>query len=390
MNSKEFPAIRFTGFEGRWEKRRLGDVLQYEQPQPYIVKSTNYDDAFEIPVLTAGQSFILGYTDEKTGIKNASVDDAVIIFDDFMTSSHYVEFPFKVKSSAMKILFLNDSDDNDYFVYYLLKNIRYVPANHERHWISKFSNFEVFMPKKQEQYIIGEFLRNIDNLLRVQETKIEKLKQVCLSMGDRIFARGNAQIPQIRFKGYFDEWKECGLGDIVYPYTDYLPTPVDGYTRLGIRSHMKGTFYEYVAPTKRLGEKRLQRVKKDNLIVNIVFAWEHAIAITTEDDEGKLVSHRFPQFSFKEGMYPRFFHYALSDERFRHHLWLASPSGAGRNKTLRIDEMLEYKLRIPCYEEQKQIADFMDSLENLIDLYGQKLEQLQHIKSALLEKMFVS
>ena len=130
-------------------------------------------------------------------------------------------------------------------------------------------------------------------------------------------------------------------------------------------------------------------MKRDNFIVNIVFAWEHAIAVTTEEDEGKRVSHRFPQFSFTGGMYPRFFHYALNDERFRHHLWLASPSGAGRNKTLRIDEMMEYELRVPEYEEQKKIADFLSSLDELIELYDYRITKLQNIKAACLQGMFV-
>lgn len=79
-----------------WEQRKLGEILKYEQPGPYIVESTDYDDRYDTPVLTAGQSFILGYTDETNGIKNASSEEPVIIFDDFTTSSHYVDFPFKV------------------------------------------------------------------------------------------------------------------------------------------------------------------------------------------------------------------------------------------------------------------------------------------------------
>lgn len=84
-----------------WEQRKLGDIFKYEQPQAYIVESTEYDDKNDIPVLTAGQSFILGYTDERFGIKDANEENPVIIFDDFTTSSHYVDFPFKIKSSAM-------------------------------------------------------------------------------------------------------------------------------------------------------------------------------------------------------------------------------------------------------------------------------------------------
>ena len=100
-----------------WEQRELGELLKYEQPTKYIVNSTYYDDSFETPVLTAGQSFILGYTDETDGIKSASNLEPVIIFDDFTTGSHYVDFPFKVKSSAMKLLSLKSDDEDFYFVY---------------------------------------------------------------------------------------------------------------------------------------------------------------------------------------------------------------------------------------------------------------------------------
>ena len=82
----------------------IGDVVEYEQPTKYIVKSTDYNDDFEIPVLTAGQTFILGYTNEKDGIYKASKENPVIIFDDFTGAFKWVDFEFKVKSSAMKIL----------------------------------------------------------------------------------------------------------------------------------------------------------------------------------------------------------------------------------------------------------------------------------------------
>ncbi|WP_260199402.1 restriction endonuclease subunit S, partial [Lacticaseibacillus paracasei] len=142
-NGSKFPQLRFAGFADAWEQRKLGEVFNYEQPTKYIVKSTEYDDDFETPVLTAGKSFVLGYTNENTGIKKATVEDPVVIFDDFTTSSHYVDFPFKIKSSAMKLLSLNDDANDFYFMFNTLKNIKYVPQSHERHWISRFSEFEI-------------------------------------------------------------------------------------------------------------------------------------------------------------------------------------------------------------------------------------------------------
>ena len=240
-----------------------------------------------------------------------------------------------------------------------------------------------------EQRQIGQYFMALDNLITLHQHKLEKVQQIRQMLLKQLFAGLEQNCPEIRFKGNLTEWHRMSLRDIVTPYTDYLPTPTDGYTRLGIRSYMKGTFYDYVAPSQKLGEKRLQRVKRDNLIVNIVFAWEHAVAITTEEDEGKLVSHRFPQFSFNEGMHPMFFRYALRDPRFRHHLFLASPSGAGRNKTLRIDEMMDYQLRVPEYEEQKKIAGCLETVDQLIELYEMELEKIRNVKSACLQGMFV-
>ncbi len=177
IEGETVPEIRFPGFTGDWEQRKLGDIFKYEQPGPYIVSSTEYNESFETPVLTAGQSFILGYTDETEGIKDASQNNPLIIFDDFTTSSHYVDFPFKVKSSAMKLLTLNEDKDDIYCAKNVLQNIEYVPQNHERHWISKFADFDVLMPKHEEQKEIGTFFRDLDNLITLHQRKLNTMKE---------------------------------------------------------------------------------------------------------------------------------------------------------------------------------------------------------------------
>ena len=107
------------------EYKPIGDYLKYEQPTKYLVESTKYDDSYPTPVLTAGQSFILGYTKETDGIYKASKDSPVIIFDDFTTSLHWVEFSFKVKSSAMKMLTPVDETKALFrYLYYCMKNIK--------------------------------------------------------------------------------------------------------------------------------------------------------------------------------------------------------------------------------------------------------------------------
>lgn len=171
------PALRFAGFEDEWKEVKLGEVLDYEQPNQYIVKSTEYSNSFNTPVLTAGQSFILGYTNEKDGIKKADLENPVIIFDDFTTASHLVDFDFKVKSSAMKILELKNDEDNIHLVYNILKNINYTPQGHERHWISKFSDLNILIPNITEQQVIGSFFQYLDKAIAKQEEKVNQLKE---------------------------------------------------------------------------------------------------------------------------------------------------------------------------------------------------------------------
>ena len=191
------------------------------------------------------------------------------------------------------------------------------------------------------------------------------------------------------FLGSFDfSWEQRKFGEITSKYEDPVPTPHDGYYRLGIRSHAKGTFHSYVAKGQELETAQMHRVAAGNFIVNITFGWEHAVAITDKNDAGKLVSHRFPQFSFAEGMVPEFFRYVIVDERFRHHLWLASPGGAGRNRVLKLDEMLNYLMRFPSRDEQIKIAEFFRHLDNLITLHQRKFEKLTNVKKSMLEKMF--
>ena len=143
----------------------MNEVLVYEQPTKYIVKDTKYDNSYKIPVLTAGQSFILGYTNETEGIFKASKDNPVIIFDDFTTSSHWVDFDFKVKSSAMKMLRSKDRNKYNFrYLYYCLKNINYEPVDHSRQWITKFGEIEVPIPSIEIQKVIVGILDNYSEL----------------------------------------------------------------------------------------------------------------------------------------------------------------------------------------------------------------------------------
>ena len=155
------------------KKMKLDDLLGYEQPSKYIVHSTEYDDSYTTPVLTAGQSFILGYTNEEDGHYKASKENPVIIFDDFTTGSHWVDFEFKVKSSAMKMLRPKTNKINFRYVYYAMSNIFFEPGTHARHWISIYSQFEIPVPPIEVQ---REIVRILDNFTDLTTELTEELQ----------------------------------------------------------------------------------------------------------------------------------------------------------------------------------------------------------------------
>ena len=155
--------LRFKDEDGNefpeWSPKKIGDSLDYEQPTNYLVSSTEYSDKHSTPVVTAGKTFILGYTDETSGIFSDGLP--VIIFDDFTTASQFVDFPFKAKSSAMKILKSKENTDIK-FMYEALQMVNYETGAHGRHWISVFAEMEILTPDYKEQIKISSFLSAID------------------------------------------------------------------------------------------------------------------------------------------------------------------------------------------------------------------------------------
>ena len=163
MASSDMP--HYTQLPDGWTVCRLEQIINYEQPTAYIVNSTTYDDSYLTPVLTAGKSFIIGYTNETAGIYS---NLPCIIFDDFTTDSKKVDFPFKVKSSAMKILKIHKDIEIDYVAMFM-SITRLVGDTHKRYWISEYSKLEIPIPPKAEQkrivYASREIFTQLDEIM---------------------------------------------------------------------------------------------------------------------------------------------------------------------------------------------------------------------------------
>ncbi|MEN3087790.1 restriction endonuclease subunit S [Lacticaseibacillus paracasei] len=389
------PAIRFKGFTDAWGERNLGEIFNYEQPTKYIVKSTEYDDNFNTPVLTAGKSFLLGYTDEISGIKNATVENPVVIFDDFTTGSHYVDFPFKIKSSAMKLLSLNDNSDNFYFMFNTLKNIKYVPQSHERHWISKFSSFEIYKPSQEEQQKIGSFFKQLDATIALHQRKLAKLKELKQGYLQKLFPRNGSKFPQLRFAGFADAWVQRNLADLSDGFSYGLNAAakeydgVHGYLRITDIDEVSHSFLPEGLTSPDVPEDQLTDYRMDEQ--SIVYARTGASTGKTyiyRDSDGELYYAGFliRQKVNKETSAQFVYQNTLTKAWERYVQVMSQRSG---QPGINAQEVGRFELAIPEKAEQDKIAHLFNSLDNLIAATQRKGEVLKNLKKALLQKMFV-
>ena len=361
------PTIRFEGYTDDWEQRKLNEIADK-------VSEKNKNNEFSEPFTNSAEQGIISQKDyfDREIVNNENLNGYYIVRNDDFIYNPRISATAPVGPinrnrlgrngvmSPLYTVFRTHDIDNLYLEFYFksTKWHRFMKLNgdsgarFDRFTISstQFMEMPIPYPTLEEQQKIGEYFESLDTLITLHHRKyINGKKEELLA------------------------WEQRKFGEIVEKYEDPVETPTEGYTRLGIRSHAKGTFHSYVEKGKELETAKMFRVAADKFIVNITFGWEHAVAITDENDAGKLVSHRFPQYSFNAGMEPKFFRYLILDENFKHHLELSSPGGAGRNRVLKLSDMLQYKMNFPSEAEQKKIAAYFDDLDHLITLHQHKL-----------------
>jgi type I restriction enzyme S subunit len=391
------PKRRFEEFKNSdpWEQRKLGDLLEYEQPTKYIVKSTDYDDKFEIPVLTAGQSFILGYTNEVDGIKEAGDENPVIIFDDFTTGSHYVNFPFKVKSSAMKLLSLKSVDEDFYFVYNTLKNINYAPQSHERHWISKFSEFDVAVPSYEEQAAIGKFFLELDHLITLHQRKLDKLKETKSAYLSEMFPKEGELYPKRRFAGFTDPWEQRKVTELGRIFIGLVTTMTKHYTTEGTllirNSDIKDGRFEFgenpIYLETSFAQENSSRMHQVGDVITVHTGDVGTSAVISEKEAksigfATIVTRPNPQIIDSDYLCA----FLNTD---KHKKWAVGVSTGDGRTNYNLRDYYECVVPVPSLEEQKKISDYIKKLNNLITLHQRKLDKLQALKQAYLSEMFV-
>lgn len=346
----------------------MGEILEYEQPGPYIVDSTDYDNSYSTPVLTAGQSFILGYTNETAGIKKATPDNPVIIFDDFTTSSHYVDFSFKVKSSAMKFLTLKNDTDDIYCINNVLENIDYIPASHERHWISIFTNFDVRVPSsREEQKSIGDYFRNLDTLIALHQRKCEQTKKMKKYMLQKMFPQNGAKVPEIRFDGFTYDWEQRKFSEL------YARSSEKNDGSIGMDKNITVATMQFkndvkVSTTEYL--KTYYTFKLGDIAFEGHQSKEFRYGRFVENDIGNgIVSHIFAVFRPIQEYDLYFWKYAINNETLMQRILARSTKASTMMHDLVTNDFLNETFLVPSVKEQKQIGAFLNKLDNLITLH---------------------
>lgn len=324
------------------EYKKLGEMLDYEQPGKYIVSSTDYDDSYPTPVLTAGQSFILGYTDDSEGIYDASKDNPVVLIDDFTTANRWIDFPFKVKSSAAKLLTSKDETQFSLrYLFYLLQMNRYEPMAHSRQWIGTFSQIEVPVPPLDIQHEIVRILGSFVEL----EAELEARRIQYTYYRDQLLSRENLEIMASTTIGLrpLSDVLEMKAGihipasKIHSRQTDESPYPCYGGN--GLRG--------YVASPNQNGDKILIG-RQGALCGNICaasghfYATEHAIVSTCSNE-----------------LLPRYAFHMLTNANLNQY------KSQGAQPGLAVGNLKQVEFPIPPLPVQQRVVDILDRFDAL-------------------------
>ena len=282
---------------------------------------------------------------------------------------------------------------NDSFIEYVMTGAKGVKM--PRGDVASIKGYPTSYPTRPEQQKIADCLSSVDELIAAQTRKGDALKTHKKGLMLQLFPREGEAQPRLRFSEFRNarEWQEQKISALLVKSVS--PVDVDlstTYQEIGIRSHGKGIFHKELISGKALGEKKVFWVEENAFVLNIVFAWEQAVAVTSATEKGMIASHRFPMFTARKNKADvEFIKYFFLTKRGKELLGIASPGGAGRNKTLGQKEFENLEILLPStLEEQIEIAGLLSSIDLLIRIQVRELEVLKTYKKGLMQQLFPS
>lgn len=360
----------------------LGEVLKYEQPTKYIVGSELYDDSYKIPVLTAGKSFILGYTNET---ENIYQNYPVIIFDDFTTAIKFVDFPFKVKSSAMKILSCDNEKADIRFLFYVMQTLKINSEQHQRYWISKYSKIKIPLPPLSKQKAIAEKLDKADALRKKDQQLLAKYAELAQSLFIDMFGD-----PVKNEKG----WEFSILDKVCNKITDGEHGTVErlnaGHLYLMARNVRNNEidFTEVSFISEKDHNKIYKRcnAEENDILLICVGATIGRTCIVPKMEEFSLarsVALIKPNF---EKLNSQFLNSYLSLDYIQSRIKKSSNTSAQAG--LYTGAIKKFKIILPPLSLQTQFAEKIKNIEAQKNLLKKQAKQSEHLFQALLQESF--
>ena len=338
------------------EYRKIGVLAKYEQPTKYIVNNTDYSDEYDIPVLTAGQSFVLGYTDEKENVYNASKDSPVIIFDDFTGAFKWVDFPFKVKSSAMKMIKANEDIVDFRYLFHLMGWLDFSSTEHKRLWMSIYSEISVPVPPLEVQ---REIVRILDNYSVV----VAEMKD-CLA--DELTARKK------QYEYYRDDLldvkegnKETTIGDISNFRRGSFPQPYGNAEWYDGEEAMPFVQVADIGDNMRLVQDTKRKISKVAQPKS-VFAPKGSVIISLQGSIGRIAITQYDAFIDRTVAIFQNISKEITKEYFVYQLQriFSKKEKTARGSTIKTitkEEFTRFTITIPSLDTQKQIVSNLDS-----------------------------
>ena len=362
---------------------KLGDILDYEQPNSYIVRNSNYDKKFVTPVLTAGQSFILGYTNEKENIFKAK-ENPVIIFDDFTTASKYVDFDFKVKSSAMKILKPKEGINIKY-VYYAIQNIKFDNQLHKRYWISEYSKIKLLIPDIKIQEKIVKELDLINKLINYKRKQEELLDDFIKSQFVEMFGEIS--------KSKYEKVKLSSIAEVKSSHRvftkEFVEKGIPFYrgTEIGMLSNgekINKSYYISVEHYQKICDENTKPKKGDLLLPSIcdkgqVWMVDTENPFYYKDGRVLLISLR------DDNINRIYFHQFMKYKTVEEYIKLGTGSTFAEYK---IYILKDFEVTIPPSTLQNQFSEIVKQIDKQKFEIEKSLKETQELYESLMEKYF--
>jgi restriction endonuclease S subunit len=372
------------------QKVKINDVLKYEQPTKYIVETENYNNDFKTPVLTAGKSFILGYTNEVVGIFN---DVPAIIFDDFTTAFHYVDFPFKVKSSAMKILNVVKEKADLKYLFYKMQTISIDKDLHKRYWISKYSQIQIPLPDLLTQKKIAKILDKADELRQYNKQLIEKYDALTQSLFLDMF--GDPVTNEKRWKTKtIEELTKKEKGSIKRgPFGGALKKEIfveEGYLVYEQFHALNNDFSmaRYFINQEKFNELKGFEVKSGDIIISCSGVYLGKLAIVPQNAKKGIINQALLKVTLDENvMRNDFFIFHFTHKNFREKYFDAN-RGAGIPNFPPMSDFKKFPFISPSIELQHQFTKRIQMIEAQKKQAQEALAKSEDLFQSLLQRAF--